>query len=403
MSVYQIKKGDTLSGIAAQYGTTVQALAQANGIANVNKIYAGQSLNIPDAAGASSGVSNSTGTSYGSAPQYSQSDNTKNAYTQWQQEESNKPGDYKESDALSGLRKQLEDWEKNKPGAYESAYQSQIDEILNGILSRGSFEYDPAKDKLYQSMADQYKQKGKQAMRDTMGNAAALTGGYGSSYAATAGSQAYDNYMQQLQDRVPELYQLALQSWQNETDSMYNKLNALNTQDDAAYGRYRDSVSDWRSDRDYLYNRAKDQYDTEYGQWRDSVGDWQSNRDYAMNKYAQLSDEDYRKYQDALSQYNEDRAFDYQKEQDDREYQLALQKAAQKSSGSSSSSKSSKTSNTGSKISYGEARYNMMSKGNKSSKYSYANKLLSKGQITESEYIRLCNEIEGAYTPGYAK
>lgn len=44
---YKIQKGDTLSAIAKRYGTTVQAIAEANGIADVNKIYVGDSLTIP--------------------------------------------------------------------------------------------------------------------------------------------------------------------------------------------------------------------------------------------------------------------------------------------------------------------------------------------------------------------
>ena len=43
---YTIKKGDTLSGIAARYGTTYQKLAQMNGISNPNKIYAGQKIRV---------------------------------------------------------------------------------------------------------------------------------------------------------------------------------------------------------------------------------------------------------------------------------------------------------------------------------------------------------------------
>lgn len=43
---YTVKSGDTLSGIAAQYGTTYQEIARKNGIANPNKIYPGQVLKI---------------------------------------------------------------------------------------------------------------------------------------------------------------------------------------------------------------------------------------------------------------------------------------------------------------------------------------------------------------------
>lgn len=44
--VYTVKSGDTLSGIAAKYGTTYQALASVNGIADPNKIYPGQKIKI---------------------------------------------------------------------------------------------------------------------------------------------------------------------------------------------------------------------------------------------------------------------------------------------------------------------------------------------------------------------
>lgn len=43
---YTVKSGDNLSSIAREYGTTVSALAAANGIANPNLIYAGQVLKV---------------------------------------------------------------------------------------------------------------------------------------------------------------------------------------------------------------------------------------------------------------------------------------------------------------------------------------------------------------------
>lgn len=57
-AVYVVVKGDTLSGIAAKYGTTYQALAQANGISNPNLIYVGQEIKIP---GAGNGAVSSSG------------------------------------------------------------------------------------------------------------------------------------------------------------------------------------------------------------------------------------------------------------------------------------------------------------------------------------------------------
>lgn len=43
---YTVRRGDTLSGIASRYGTTYQKLAQMNGIANPNRIYAGQRIRV---------------------------------------------------------------------------------------------------------------------------------------------------------------------------------------------------------------------------------------------------------------------------------------------------------------------------------------------------------------------
>lgn len=45
-TTYTVKSGDTLSGIAAKYGTTVSDIAKKNNISNVNLIYVGQKLKI---------------------------------------------------------------------------------------------------------------------------------------------------------------------------------------------------------------------------------------------------------------------------------------------------------------------------------------------------------------------
>ncbi len=49
--LYTVQPGDTLSGIAAQYGTTVGVLAQANQIINVNLIYPNQVIIVPEPIG----------------------------------------------------------------------------------------------------------------------------------------------------------------------------------------------------------------------------------------------------------------------------------------------------------------------------------------------------------------
>ena len=57
MIVHVVQPGETLYSIAYRYGTTVDAIAKANGITNPNQIYAGQKLNVPTSSGGSSGGS----------------------------------------------------------------------------------------------------------------------------------------------------------------------------------------------------------------------------------------------------------------------------------------------------------------------------------------------------------
>ncbi len=61
---YTVKRGDTLSKIAYQYKTTVQEIAEINGIKNVNLIYAGETLKIITNSNNIGGETNSTGKTY---------------------------------------------------------------------------------------------------------------------------------------------------------------------------------------------------------------------------------------------------------------------------------------------------------------------------------------------------
>ena len=51
-ATYEIKPGDTLSGIASRHGTSVSALVSINGLPNAHRIVAGRVLQIPTAGGA---------------------------------------------------------------------------------------------------------------------------------------------------------------------------------------------------------------------------------------------------------------------------------------------------------------------------------------------------------------
>ena len=61
-TIYIVKTGDTLSGIASRYGTTYQVLASYNGISNPNLIGVGQAIKIPN--GTMSHITNTSSRTY---------------------------------------------------------------------------------------------------------------------------------------------------------------------------------------------------------------------------------------------------------------------------------------------------------------------------------------------------
>ena len=127
---------------------------------------------------------------------------------------------------------------------YNSSYDEQISQIYNKIVSREPFRYDPMSDSLYGNYSEQYTQLGRKAMRDTMGQAAALTGGYGSSYAQQLGQQEYDSYLQKLGEVLPELYSAAYQRYKDQGDNLEQEYQRLLGMEQTEYGRYRDQVED---------------------------------------------------------------------------------------------------------------------------------------------------------------
>lgn len=155
----------------------------------------------------------------------------------------------------------LSAFDATKPQAYQSNYQDQINALLNQIQNRPKFNYDFASDPLYNQYAQRYQQLGKMAMEDTMGQSAALTGGYGNSYAQTAGQQQYNQYMQGLNDVIPELRNSAYQMYSDEGDDMARRLSLYQQQEDTDYGRYMDAYNQWQNERNYLYQLAKDEED----------------------------------------------------------------------------------------------------------------------------------------------
>ena len=291
------------------------------------------------------------------------------------------PKAVKEADAY--LSEQLDKIQSGK-----TSYSDQVKDMMDKIMNREKFSYDVDTDPLFQQALASAMNSGKTAMQDTIGQASALTGGYGSTYATTAGNQAYNAFIEDAYDNLPQYYQMAMEAYQMEGDEMYRQFSMLSEADDKefnryvtaydatsqyrnrmydeAYNSYRDSISDAFatanlqiaehgqrvSDAYNYYNAASNYSDTlyerEYNKWSDEVSMaykyaellnsdyWsQTNFDEGVRQYEQTFAEDVRQYETSLAeqkrQYNESLA--EQKRQHDE--QMAYNYTALNQKGSS--------------------------------------------------------------------
>lgn len=297
---HTVKKGDTLAAIAEAYGTTADAIAKANGI--TGDVKAGATLSIPT----------------GSRPVYSQSADVKSA------------------------KATLEAKEKAAPAAYSSAYGKEIKELAEKILSGEKFSYDFNADPVYQATREKAVYDAKRSAEDASANASALSGGYSNSYGAAASAEASSRALASARSVIPSLLEAAYKRWQGERAAEREKLSSVMALDNADYGRYRDSVSDYYADRDYLYGKYSDASDADYQRYLSSLGQWNADRDYDRRVYEYDASAAYKKERDAIEDaYKKERAA---AEDAARERQLALEaqkiavSAARASSGGSGGS-----------------------------------------------------------------
>lgn len=329
--------------------------------------------------------------------------------------------EYQQSQGVQNAQQALQDHQQKKPGDYQSKYQQQIEELYGKINNRPKFQYDVNEDALYQSMAQRYQQQGKQAMMDTMGQAAALTGGYGSSYGQSVGQQTYQGYLQSLADLVPDYYNMALQAYNAEGDDLYQRYAMAMQQEGQDYDRWQDANSaylqelarlqgvyesersfdynKWQQDQSFDYGMWKDDQDTRYQQERDTLSDQRYDEEWKRQlDRDRIQDEQWQKeFEESQRQYNESMA--WQKEQ-------AAAAAARSSGGgggrSGSSSGSSSAGSTTPSFGQIKAEYISMTKNGQSNstRNKFIEDAIADGAITKAQgaYIKSIYQTSTKYT-----
>ncbi len=237
---------------------------------------------------------------------------------------------YKQSAELQGLKKTLDTTNANKVSLNDwngGTYGQKVKDTASAIENRKPFTYDFNADTLYQQYKDRYILGGRMAMMDTLGQTTALTGGYGNSYAATAGNQAYQGYLTNLNDMMPQLYQLAYNKYRDEGQDLKDQLGMYQGLYNTEYGEFGDRVNQWERD----YDRANSAYQTQYDR---ELNQFNTNRSYYTNLYNQLYGNDRGAYESdrnsAFGAYQQEVSErQWAEEQEIRQQQLAIQQAAQ--------------------------------------------------------------------------
>lgn len=222
----------------------------------------------------------------------------------------------------TGTQSQMPTFDPKQNGWYQQAQN-----LMGQIQNRGPFEFNLNKNALWQQLKDSYMQQGQQAMIDTIGQAAGLTGGYGSSYAQNVGQQAYNQHLTELSKQVPELYAQERAAYDAEGDRLYQQLSAARSMYDTDYQQWRDLVGDYRYADELAYNRGRDALsdawrEREYADSRDDIlynRQYQADRD-ALNDQIRQREWDYQVGRDALSDEWRQREWDYENSLREREY-----------------------------------------------------------------------------------
>ena len=203
------------------------------------------------------------------APEAQSGYDTSGLENRQQVEEAMAGAGYRPGQSVTNAANALKEWQDKRPEAYQSSYQNRINEVLDRLLARENFAYSYTQDPLYRQYAQQYTQNAHNASADAAAQAAALTGGYGSSYAASAAQQAYQQQIGALNEAIPSLYSLALDTYTSGGDELVSRLDQLNAQEQSAQEQYDRQLSDYYTQLQQKGEDYNNAYAQDYGQYQD--------------------------------------------------------------------------------------------------------------------------------------
>lgn len=182
---------------------------------------------------------------------------------------------YGEADKI----KEASDWYKEATGAVSYSdiktdfddYKSKMNELIDSYMEKSNRSYNPQSDPAYLAYAETAKREGQKAYEDTLGRMNARTGGYMNTAAATAASQGMNNYLEGIQDKIPEFMNQFYERYADERDAELEAIKTLNDINSKSFSDYMSmaQVADEFNRQSAVdeFNRKNDEKDL----WRDSL------------------------------------------------------------------------------------------------------------------------------------
>jgi len=206
--------------------------------------------------------------------------------------------------------------------AYNNQYSDKQSQLLNDITSYKPFEFNADTNPQMQAYTKQYSREGDRAMQDTLGSAAAATGGMPSTAAVSAAGQANDYYMGQLGDKLPQIYESEYNKYLSDFNMQNQKLTAVNGQEQIDYSRYWDGknfnwdkylseVDQSNNNRDFGYKQYTDNKNFNYDTYLNDLNQSNNNRDFGYQQFTDNKNFDYNAHLNDLNQSNNNRDFSY--------------------------------------------------------------------------------------------
>ncbi len=307
MATYKIKSGDTLSGIAKKYNTSVNSLMKLNPyIKNANLIYAGKSINLP--------TSSSSKSSKASTQAKTTTTSSKNTTTVTSKATTTTPQKTTQQLADIYAKQQTANANSETQGLlnqYEKIAQQQK-QALEQQQTLTTNQINAQKDDVLQTYNDNARQAyinsmlGKKSVGQQLSQAGLNTSGLvGSAYANV--ENAYGNNLVALQtnrdNSINDInrqlndaqIQYSIQQSQLLSDIENAKLELQKYGNELAYQKYQDALNNYMNftnfdyqksvdDRNYNYQKSIDTRDYNYQVKRDKVSDSQWQKEYELAK-----------------------------------------------------------------------------------------------------------------------